>query len=425
MRTQPPQKIVKYFSNLMTDPSWSFSNPEDRAKSTYITHNYHRYPAKFIPQIVERLIAQYARRDSIVCDPFGGCGTTLVESKILGRRSVGFDINPVAKLITEAKIEAINPTQLAKYSEQIFKRIEWFDPPKARKIHPRLDFWFTRETKRKLLRIYIPITRIQDKKIRTFFLCGFSHILKNCSIWLMKSIKPTRDLDKQIGNPFQIFKSHIKSMLKKNEEFYNTLRIKNRLEVNSTMKIADARRLPLRANSVDLIITSPPYVTSYEYTDLHQLSLLWFRYADNIAEFRKKFIGTSSLSKNNQVSTPIAYSVVNKLKNRSPAIARDVSNYFSDMDSSIREMYRILKRSGFICLIMGNTSLYKVKILNAEVAYEQLLQTGFKHEKIIKREIRNQTITPWRDKKNGRFTGLRNKNKRRVYQYEYVIIMKK
>lgn len=425
MNIKNSQKIIEYFSSLNPDHSWSFSDSSDRKKSTYITHSYHRYPAKFIPQIVEQLIDQYAKQNSIVCDPFGGCGTTLVESKILGKESIGFDINPVAKLITEAKIEAIEPGQLVKYSRQLFDRIEQSALPKNKEIHPRLNFWFIKEIQRELLRIYIPITRIRDEKTKTFFLCGFSHILKNCSIWLMKSIKPTRDLDKYVGDPLKIFQTHIKSMLKKNEEFYNTLKTKNRLKIKSGMEVADVRNLPLAANSIDLIITSPPYVTSYEYADLHQLSLLWFKYTDDVTEFKRKFIGTSSISNNNQAPTPLASSIVNKLENRNYALAKDVGNYFSDMNRAIQEMYRILRKRGFLCIIIGNTNLSGVKILNAEVAYEQMLQVGFKYEKVIKREIKNQMITPWRDKRNGRFTNLKNKNKKRVYRYEYIIIMRK
>lgn len=424
MNLKSPQRIVRYFSQLSPDPAWSFSDPEDRKKSTYITHSYHRYPAKFTPQIAERLVTKYGKENTVVCDPFGGCGTTLVESKILGFESIGFDINPVAKLITETKLKAIRPEKLSVYAEQLFDRILDTKIPKFT-LHEKLDFWFPKIIQRDLYRIYLPITRIRDEQVRNFFLCGFSHILKNCSVWLMKSIKPTRDPNKEISEPFDIFKRHINSMLRKNDEFYNLLRSSGKLDTRAKMKVADARNLPLKDNSVDLIITSPPYVTSYEYADLHQLSLLWFDYTDDLADFRKRFIGTASQVTDSSISDSISSRAVEQLKTSDRAVAKDVGNYFADMKIAFDEMYRILRKGGHVCLILGNTTLKGVEIPNAESAYEQMLNIGFKHEKVIKREIRNQMIAPWRDKENGRFTSLKNRNKRMVYQYEYVIVMKK
>ncbi|OYT74913.1 MAG: hypothetical protein CFK49_05975, partial [Armatimonadetes bacterium JP3_11] len=58
-------------------------------------YGYHRYPAKFIPQLAARLIDNYSRPGEWVVDPFMGSGTTLVEAKLLKRPSLGVDINPV------------------------------------------------------------------------------------------------------------------------------------------------------------------------------------------------------------------------------------------------------------------------------------------------------------------------------------------
>ena len=61
----------------------------------------------------------------------------------------------------------------------------------------------------------------------------------------------------------------------------------------------DARKMKISNNSATLIVTSPPYVTSYEYADLHQLTAIWLGYADSLSEFRSKFIG--SIQKDNRL----------------------------------------------------------------------------------------------------------------------------
>ena len=81
--------IIRAFTTLKPREEWSFRDA-GRSQTTAFTHDYHRYPAKFIPQIVRKLIEDYAPSGTqVVCDPFGGCGTTLVEAKLLGHKSIG------------------------------------------------------------------------------------------------------------------------------------------------------------------------------------------------------------------------------------------------------------------------------------------------------------------------------------------------
>jgi hypothetical protein len=78
---------------------WTFA----RAKTTYLTHGLHPYPAKYIPQIPHTLISALSHPGETVADIFCGSGTTLVESMILGRHSIGIDANPLACLISQSK----------------------------------------------------------------------------------------------------------------------------------------------------------------------------------------------------------------------------------------------------------------------------------------------------------------------------------
>lgn len=433
------QNIRSTFTRLRPRSAWSFRDVERREMNAF-THGYHRYPAKFIPQIVQQLIKDYAPTgDEIICDPFGGCGTTLVEAKISGRKSVAFDINPIAKLITQVKITPIRPSLLEKYREEF---LENHTNIKARKNfakrHPRIGYWFDENTTEELDKIYLAIKKIRNDKVKKFFLCAFSHNLKNCSRWLMKSIKPTIDKKKIIQDPKTSFLRHLDSMIKKNHVFYDKLVETSNLRTPAKMYRRDStQRLPLEDSSIDLIITSPPYVTSYEYADLHQLSLLWFgddqnhfkkwdKFAESFNDFRSQFVGTSyKQEKKGTLESVIGNKIVESLAHTDKSLASDVANYFLDMRKVFSEMHRILKSGGKACVIVGNTSLRGVAILNAEVAVEQMSKLGFTKVDFIKREISNKMITPWRDKNTGKFTGLKNPEKMRVYEFEYVIVMEK
>jgi len=223
---------IKLFEKIKIDSSWAFAD-KTRKDTAYITHGYHRYPAKFIPQIVSRLIEKYTEEGDLVVDPFGGCGTTLIESKIMCRPSIGVDINPVAVLITKAKKTPIEPTKIEDQILKLKEKIDSFNKSTIVKTpkHERIDYWFKQEEKRKLAFLFFEISKIKDQDIRDFFYCGFSNILKNCSIWLQKSNKPTRDFKKKPADPFVVFSRQIKAMLRGNADFFDLLQDKRYLKL--------------------------------------------------------------------------------------------------------------------------------------------------------------------------------------------------
>ncbi|MDR2426019.1 MAG: site-specific DNA-methyltransferase [Endomicrobium sp.] len=420
-------RIKDIYSKVEIDYSWSFSNAT-RKDTTYITHGYHRYPAKFIPQVVSRLITQYTKEGDFVVDPFGGCGTTVLEAKVMGRNSLGVDINPVATLIAKSKMTVIEPKKLeiefnilkdklALYNEKIYIKLP---------AHDRIDYWFRYEEKKELAFILSKISEIREKDIKDFFYCAFSNILKNCSIWMQKSNKPTRDFTKIPSNPIPTFYKQVKMMTRGNQNLYTLLQKKSFSNLSSQVSCNDARKIPVKNNSVDLIVTSPPYVTSYEYADLHQLSTLWFGYAKDLSDFRKIFIGTSYCDENKiNLNSILAEQTVENLVQQDKKTAKEVSKYFSDMNQVFVEMKRMLKKGGKTCIVIGNTSLKRVEVLNAEVFTEQLLNLGFKIIDIIKREIPSKNLPSIRDENTGKFASLNTVNKKMIYPTEYILIMEK
>ncbi len=279
------------------DDSWSFKEL-GRVQTSYLTHDYHRYPAKFIPQLTARLIKENSQIGDLVCDPFMGSGTALVEAIINGRRAYGTDINPVAMLISRAKTTPIEPTLLKCQISPLLGEIKAVVGRKHRGQVPllispddlditipdnkRLEYWFPEKQKMDLAIILSRIRRIEDQKVRTFLLCAFSNILKGCSRWMMKSVKPTIDKNKIINDAYKSFVLQTRRMIIKNEEFWKILGTK---EVDCVIDNVDAHNMRINDNSATLIVTSPPYVTSYEYADLHQLTA----FLDRSYEFAPEF----------------------------------------------------------------------------------------------------------------------------------------
>lgn len=415
------------FSNIKPNSKWEFGNIRSTEQWT---HGYHRYPAKFLPDVVTKLIENEAIKNSPIADPFAGCGTTLVEARIHGFESYGVDINPVAELITKVKTTPIEPAKLLKAYNALIDKFNDYEESEfySLKKHERIDYWFFPKEKYQIAFLYKNICKINNKNISNFFLISLSHILKNCSRWLQSGTKPQIDPYKIPANPFDMFKKHAQTMISKNHKFFDKLYESKKIDILCNMKLGDARNTQWEDNSIGTIITSPPYVTSYEYADIHQLTGYWYDYFSNLAEFRKEFIGTSySQNKNLDVSSTLGQNIVRELDLKSHKIAKDTANYFNDMAQVAKEMYRVLQPNGKICVVIGNTTVKNVNIKSAEVFWGLLKEVGFKARKkdIIRRNIPNKLMPTIRNKNNGRFTKVTDPDSKKIYSDEYILIARK
>ena len=283
-----------------------------------------------------------------------GCGTTIVTAISRGFKGSGTDINKLAYLITKVKSTVIEPAYLDRKIKHLLVKLKFLDGSQKslfyESIEPlipqrhieRINYWFTEKNKNELGIILRAIYDEEDEIIRDFFLVAFSHILKNCAIWLQGSTKPTRDLKKKPAKPYDALRRHLKKMQRGNDDFYQVVpqKVKESLKEYLNIKAQDAKMQPLADNSVDLIVSSIPYVTSYEYADLHQLSTIWFEFADDLTEYKKEFIGTSYKHYENK-----------KLKSK---IAR---NIVFQMSEKVRKWQKKLKHFLLIC------RKYLVKVL--------------------------------------------------------------
>ena len=432
--------LLKSFNSIPLDYSWSFSDKTIK-DTQYITHNYYTYPAKFIPQLVSRLINMYSKEKELVVDPFMGSGTTIVESIINNRLACGVDINEIAYLISKVKTTPLDINNLKKEYSILKDKFNNYDGDdklkndillKSKNIIPkndRIDYWFKQKQKEILSLIYFSIYEIDNVDIRDFYFVAFAQILKMVSIWLQKSIKPTRDMNKKDRNPYNLFLLQANRMIKRHE-IYNTMLdkdiIKN-IDKYRNIKCTDSRFIPLENEDADFIITSPPYITSYEYADLHQLPLLWFSYFNTLRDFRGKFIGSSYKNRddinNIDLKSDIIIQTINNFSNNKKKI-REIKNYYADMLESFIEMKRILKSRGKVAIVIGNTQFKNIDILNAEIFCEQMTNIGFRVFDIIHREIPSKMLPSTRDSSTGRFAKTSSTNKL-VYPTEYILIMEK
>lgn len=423
-------------NKMKIDRSWSYSN-KSKYNTTYLTHSFYTYPAKFIPQIASRLILENSKEGDIVIDPFMGSGTTIVEALINNRISIGCDINYIAYLVTAAKTTPINIILLEKEFRKIQFDLEYrmngkFDYYLSKSFHlipknERIDYWFRESQKNKLAIIYSRIIEIKNKSIKNLFLVAFAQILKNCSIWLQSSVKPQRDLSKLDYDPLLLFLTRVKLMINSNKDFLEILDTDIAKNINNYRKInlCDARKIPCANDEASLIVTSPPYVTSYEYADLHQLPSLWFKKMKDINSFRKDFIGSEFKIETTKIDvhSNTAEEIFNNLNDNRKS--KEIRKYYYEMLECFIEMKRVLKRNGKACIVIGDTHYEKTNILNHKVFIEQMTSIGFEIENLIVREVTSKMLPSFRDPKTGRFAKNTTKRIKLVHPKEYIIVANK
>jgi adenine-specific DNA methylase len=198
-------------------------------------------------------------------------------------------------------------------------------------------------------------------------------------------------------------------------------------KASSKTKILTANFLQLSSKwpKLDIVITSPPYVTSYDYADLHQLSALWLGYADDYRNLRKGSIGSRQVQFSESMQEDMKDSgkkTFDELSKKDRSAAKSVAKYFIDIDEAVKNTHELLTDDGLAFFIIGNTKYCHIEVNNAKHVVECMIKYNFQEISVIKRKISSKILTPFRDEW-GKFSS--SKGQKEVYSYEYVIVGRK
>lgn len=307
---------------------WSFRG----CRTQYFTHTFHPYPARFIPQIPSTFIKLFTKEGETVLDPMCGCGTTLVEALLHNRNAIGNDLNPLAALISKVKTTLI--------SEEEF-----------RYFNLKLE----RLTKKEMLLGVQAINQVllEIKQEGYGKLYDFGRVALSASVWSVKN--------GNVEDLFKLFRSKVSSMQR--EMLAMAKAIKSVPEIKVLCQ--DATKLEVESGSVDLIITSPPYVNALDYHRIHKHSMLLL--GMDFTLFKKNEIGGHSRFASNRF--------------------RLLSKYLADMLRCMIEMNRVLKKGKFCVIVVGNSRIEHEIIESHKFFARMGSKIGFRTVKTILREI--------------------------------------
>lgn len=330
------------------------------ANTSGLTHGLHRFPAKYIPQVSRWAVNNFATADSVVFDPFMGSGTTLVEALCAVDHSYGTDIDPLARLITAAKTGHFDAFRLRSVATalcpgQLPLISECFLPMDGVK---NVTHWFSESAWNDLCRLYVAIEQLDcSESERTFFLAVFSSTLR----WVSNADDQTQKtyvsgtLKKTPPEVFQTFDKALQRALTGHENLQSRRGARQASILNGS-----ALDVPLSNGSVDLIVTSPPYVDSVDYMYNFMLEYFWLGPKLGVssrAEYnarRRIPIG----SKNPAIPVLAIPDSISDLVDpkQIPEYRREaVLAYFDLMQKHFVEAARVLKDGARYILVVGNS----------------------------------------------------------------------
>jgi DNA modification methylase len=359
-----------------------------------------------IPQIAEKLLDKFSQKGETLFDPYCGTGTTLVEGMIHGLNVIGTDINPLAHLIATAKTTPVELKELDSYLRTFekatlnFSDIELPENLKMQGIR-ELGFWFKPDVIKKLFFLKDFINRIEVEEIKTFFKIAFSETVRESSNTRNGEFKLFRyekeKLEAFAPDVFGIMMKKIIRNRKGLEQFNKTL---DKLEKKPKVAIYDFNSVfeiptsAIKPETVDIVITSPPYGdsrTTVAYGQYSHLSSAWLDLPDPEKVDRNLMGGKPNGNKEKFPSESLNRAIA-EIKAVDEKRVKDVVAFYCELLASIKNVAKVIKKNGHACYVVANRKVKGI-ILPTDIAIQDFFtDCGFSHLETFTRTIPNKRM---------------------------------
>lgn len=406
------------------DIKWNFK--EGSMKD--LVHGLHPYPAMMMPLICREMLVTYGKgKNTIFLDPYVGSGTTLVEAQYYGaKKAYGFDLNPLAILISKTKTEKINLDKTKKYINSYKCFIKNLDESKLTPpVFSIRDSWFNENTIKELTKITEFVNSIKEQSIKDFFEVSLAETVRISSKTRNSEFKLYRmskkSLEKFNPEPIKIYEK----IISRNYEILKSINYKRStdiyLYVDKTQNIKNYSDL---FETVDIVITSPPYGDSHTTVAYGQFSRLaneWLGYEGASSLDRRLLGGKKVESKKFNIKE--LDEAINKIENADKKFNRcrcwEVIAFYKDYEDSIISVDKVVKHGGYVIYVVGNRRVRNVELPLDVITYKMFEKLGYKHITTHVRDILNKRMPSKASPSNETGEQIPTMMK------EYIVVMKK
>ena len=336
----------------------------------------HPFPARMAPGLALDVVAK-CKQSLRVLDPMSGSGTVLAAARLMGHRAIGVDIDPLAVLIsrvwtTEVDSKAVQ--EKANNVLEIARRV--FVSLRTRDAYPMnpddetkrfVRYWFDDYARRQLASLASVIPEVQDATIRDALWCAFSRLI------ISKQSGASLAMDLSHSRPHRVFK---RSPSKPFRKFLSAV---DRVVDNcigsgagdpgpeTRVYAGDARNLNIEDRSIDLVLTSPPYLNAIDYLRCSKFSLVWMGYSvGELRRIRSITVGTEVGKKaGNERETQDVLAALKLDPKLQARQERVLMRYIDDMRRVVGETARVLADDGQAVYVVGENTVRGTFIPNS------------------------------------------------------------
>ncbi len=360
----------------------------------------HPFPARMAPSIALDELPAANGKPLRVLDPMVGSGTTLVAARSRGHQAFGFDTDPLALLISNVWTADLREETVTTYAHNVAEQasVAWKAIPLADAYPQGCDeetrafirFWFDLPNRRQLRALSDAITTTRHVATKRVLWCAFSRLIiakARGASWAMdlSHSRPHKVIDKPVFRPLPAFEKAVKTVLD-NAPFAKD----NTGLPTVSVKKGDARSLPLEDSSVDIVITSPPYLNAIDYMRCSKFSLVWMGHQiSQLRGLRSTNIGTE-VSAGGSPDDPFikdALAAAGSVERLDLRDRKMLARYVGDMNSVVQEIGRVLVPGGRCVLVIGDCTMRGVFIRNSEVLKCLGQQAGLMPVSRVAREL--------------------------------------
>jgi hypothetical protein len=343
------------------------------------------------PEIALNAIPSEDAGPVTVLDPMCGSGTVLSAANARGQHVLGVDIDPLAVLMSSVATSPIDDLAVKMATDEVLLQarvasgdIPWSDSETERFV----DYWFAPKQKQQLIALVSAIEAIEDSNVRDVLKVAFSRII------ITKTPQASLAADTSHSRPHRVATESDYDVLAgfaKSTKSLRRLLEQRSLKGTATVTRGDSRRLDgIADSSVDLIVTSPPYLNALDYMRGHKMALVWFGWSiSTLRTLRGTSIGAERAP--DGASSAHALELVDYIKGHaaSPDLlpTRTLERFAGDMCGFASAARRVIRDGGRAVLVVGNSTLRGNYIQNDAIAQQALSAAGFREIERYEREI--------------------------------------
>ncbi len=350
----------------------------------------HPFPARMAPGIALEALGE-SNTPLRVLDPMVGSGTVLAVARANGHRAFGVDLDPLAVLLAGVWTRAVDGERVTDKAEAVLDRARsaFGSLPSSRAYPSGSDeetrkftrYWFDAYARRQLTALAMAIGRVHDAATRDVLWCAFSRLIitKSAGASLAMDLshsRPHRKFTYAPVKPFNRFMSAVQTVV---------LNCPNRgsglIGPATVVKLGNARKLDIESESIDLVLTSPPYLNAIDYLRCSKFSLVWMGY--NVSELRQirgDSVGAEALSERASEAEWVR-SLIEQLKLKPVLSSRHhglLARYVWDMGRVMAEVSRVLRVGGRAVYVVGDSTVRGTFIPNSAIVEAVALTHGLK-----------------------------------------------